>query len=368
MHLCCYNAALVSCVGDYWLVKHSLQVVASLLFGLILSAGSWAALVQGLYSAEVVVADKSQAELTAGSSQALSEVLVKISGRSDVLQNSVLRSALGDARNLVQQYAYTRHSEGSGELLARFEFDRTVISDLVAQAGVPLWTANRPTVLLWMVIEGPQGRQFPSGEAYVEMSDRIRDEFGRRGVPVQFPLYDLNDAAAISVDELWRLNASSVTGASQRYDIQHILAGRLATLSDGSWVGDWTFLSDNSRIDRSIRAGDAQAFLQAGVSLVAEEMSAKYAVAPSTRVSEGVKVLVSGVSSYSDYASIVAWLEGLELIKSANIEQIKGDTIQLNLIAQADAGQLAAIIELNKHLIPVRSPQSTVQLSYQWQN
>jgi hypothetical protein len=77
--------------------------------------------------------------------------------------------------------------------------------------------------------------------------------------------------------------------------------------------------------------------------------------------------LVSGVSGYNDYASIVAWLEGLELIEFANVESIRGDTIQLNLVAQADATQLAAIIELNEHLLPVLSHDSAVQLSYQWQ-
>jgi len=348
-------------------LKVSLQIIASLVLGLVLTSASHAVVVKNLYSAEVAVADNSQKALSAGSRAALSEVLVKISGNAEVLQNPVLQSALGNARNLVQQYAYSRQQGDSGELLARFEFDDSVISNLVAKAGVPLWTSNRPSVLVWMVIEGPQGRQFLNRESSPEMMDRVAEEFTRRGVPARFPLYDLNDSAAISVDELWRLNAPLLATASQRYDVQHILAGRLATLSNGSWVGDWSYISENSRIDRSIRVGDPEAFLQAGVSLVAEEMSARYAVAPSATVADGVKVLVSGVTNYSDYSSIVAWLQGLELIELANVETIRGDTIQLNLVAQADARQLAAIIELNKRLIPVRDPDAGVQLSYQWQ-
>ena len=355
-------------IWGYCVGKVSLQIIALVYLGLSMSLNSYAAVVKDLYSAEVVVADNGQQALAVGSRAALSEVLVKISGSEDVLQNPVLRSALGDARNLVQQYAYVRKESDSGELWARFEFDEVVVSGLVAKAGAPLWTANRPPILVWMVIEGPKGRQFLTRESSPEMMLRVTEEFARRGVPAQFPLYDLNDSAAISVDELWRLNAPSLAGASQRYGVNHILAGRLATLSSGSWVGDWSYFSENSRIDRSIRVGDPEAFLQAGVSLVAEEMSAKYAVAPSTTVAEGVKVQVTGVSKYADYASIVAWLEGLELIEFANIEQIRGDTIQLNLVAQADAGQLAAIIELNEHLVPVHSPDSVVQLSYQWQN
>ncbi|MBE9539720.1 MAG: DUF2066 domain-containing protein [Proteobacteria bacterium] len=349
------------------MLRVSRQIIVSLLLGLTLSVNSFAAVVADLYSAEVAVADNSEAALTAGAKAALSEVLVKVSGSTDVLQNPVLQSALGNARNLVQQYAYTRQQGNSGELRARFEFDDSIISEMLGKAGAPLWTANRPSVLVWMVIEGPAGRQFLNRESSPEMLSRVTEDFARRGVPVQFPLYDLNDTAMISADEVWRLNAASLSGASQRYGVQHILAGRLAILSNGSWVGDWSYLADNSRIDRSIRVGDPEAFLQAGVSLVAEAMSAKYAVAPSTSASEGVKVLVSGVSNYSDYAGIVVWLEGLELIEVANVEQIRGDTIQLNLVAQADAGQLAAIIELNKRLLPVRSSDSDIQLSYQWQ-
>ena len=349
------------------MLKVSIQIITFSFVLLALSSPSHAVVVKDLYSAEVVVADNSQAALNAGAREALSEVFVKVSGSTDVLQNPILLSALGNSRSLVQQYAYSRQQSDAEELLARFEFDDSVISNLVARAGVPLWTANRPDVLVWMVIEGGQGRQFLNRESSPQMMSRVMEEFTRRGVPAQLPLYDLNDAAAISVDELWRLNAGSVTGASQRYGVQDILAGRLATLSNGSWVGDWSYFSGSSRVDRSIRVGNPEAFLQAGVSLVAQEMSARYAVAPSRGVSQGVKVLVSGVSGYGDYASVVTWLEGLELIEYANVESIRGDSIQLNLVAQADANQLAAIIELNEHLLPTRTPDSAVQLSYQWQ-
>jgi hypothetical protein len=76
---------------------------------------------------------------------------------------------------------------------------------------------------------------------------------------------------------------------------------------------------------------------------------------------------VVGVFSYADYAGIVAWLEGLELIEHANIQRIRGDRVELRLHAQADAGQLAAIIELNKRLVPLTPADPNQPLSYQWQ-
>jgi hypothetical protein len=77
---------------------------------------------------------------------------------------------------------------------------------------------------------------------------------------------------------------------------------------------------------------------------------------------------VVGVNDYSDYANIVTWLESLELIDHANVETIRGNEILLRLTAQADAGQLRAIIELNKQLVPLSSVSGLDQLSYQWRN
>ena len=73
------------------------------------------------------------------------------------------------------------------------------------------------------------------------------------------------------------------------------------------------------------------------------------------------------MTAYADYAAIIAWLEKLELVERANVESVSGDTITLRLLARADATQLAATIELNKHLVPLAVAGPGAQLNYQWQ-
>jgi hypothetical protein len=218
-----------------------------------------------------------------------------------------------------------------------------------------------------MVIEDAGGRYFVNWETAPELAQQLLAEFSRRGVPVQLPLFDLADSAAISTEEAWRLYGPALQAASARYNVQNIVAGRLAALSAGNSVGDWSYFYSGDRIDRSVTAPDAGAFVREGVSIVAEEMSARYAVTSSGTDDSGVKLSVVGVISYADYAGIVAWLEGLELIEHANIERILGDRVELRLHAQADAGQLAAIIELNERLLPLPATEPNDQLSYQWQ-
>lgn len=332
-----------------------------------LTGAARAEIVRDLYAAQVPVADQSARALAAASREALAEVLVKVSGSEDILGREIIVAALADARDHVQQYAYVPGAGPRGEIAARFEFDGTYVTQLVTSAGAPLWTANRPLVLLWLVVQDEGGRYFVNPDSAPEQAAQLLAEFARRGVPVQFPLYDLADARALAVDEAWHLSSAGLRGASARYAVHNIMAGRMVLLSSGSAIGDWSYLHDGERIDRSVSTPDMATFIREGVSIVAREMVARYAVAPSGEGIEGLTMTVSGVSSYADYAAIVTWLEGLELIDHANVEQIRGDLVSLRLLAQTDAVQLATIIELNRHLVPLPSAAADRPLNYRWQ-
>jgi len=336
------------------------------LLALFAARGAVAEVVADLYSASVPVEDQSAKALNAASRQALSEVLVKVSGSTALLQSPPVVSALGEARSQVQQYAYVRGEAGEAPLWVRFEFDGGYITDLVTQAGAPLWTANRPQVLAWVVIEDEQGRRFISWDGTPQQAKQLDNAFSRRGVPLQLPVFDLGDLAALSPDDAWRLEEAAILAASARYNVQDVLVGRLAPAAEGNAAGEWRYFYQDNRIDRSVTAPDLQAFFREGVNIVAGEMASRYAVAPTAGQEGGVLMSVHGVSTYADYAAIVRWLEKLEPVRHANVERVQGDRLDLRLEAQADATKLAAIIELNNRLVRVPDTGTGAQLNYQW--
>jgi hypothetical protein len=331
-----------------------------------LPAAASAVVVSSLNSAEVEVADQSSRELAAASREALAEVMVKVSGSEDVLANPVIINALGRARDHLQQSGY-RTDEERG-LLVRFEFDADWVTNLVVEAREPLWTANRPHVLVWLVVEEAGSRQFASAESHSEIISELRTEFERRGVPVKFPLFDLADSASLDASQVWGLEAGALRNASARYGLDHVLAGRLVILSSGEGVGDWSYLYDHGRLDRTVSAVDGRMFVRDGASMVAEAMAARFAVAP-TRGGDGDVVLyINGVNSYADYAGIVSSLERLELVEHANVERIRDQRVALRLATRADAEQLAAQIELDSRFQPEPVVNSYGELNYLWQN
>ncbi len=340
---------------------------------LLVAAGTVRAeMVRGIYAAEVPVTDQSSTELSRASRQAMSEVLVKVSGSKRVLDNPVIAAALGGARKQVQRFSYSKDPANPGGLAVRADFDSTYINGLVIEAGVPLWTANRPVVLLWLVEEGADGRYFVNADTAPPLVSALRREFSRRGVPVRLPLYDLTDAGALNPDQAWSLDAPTYVLASARYALQDVLAGRFSRLPDGSVTGEWSYFQGEQALRQPVTAENEAQFWQQGVALVAEAMAARYAVA-ATGDTGGLTVAVTGVASYADYASVVSWLESLELVERADIEAVRGDMILLRLQAKADAAQLAAIIELNQQLVPILpglpggDSGAGAQLNYQWQ-
>lgn len=352
------------------MIKLFVRCIGFALALLVFTGAVRAEMVRDMYSAGVSVADQSSAELVRASRLGLSEVLVKVCGSVEVLGNPLVKEALGGARDRLQRYAYSRDADAQGSLLVTMLFDSAYVTQLVIEAGLPLWTANRPLVLLWLVQEDSGGRQYVNVETAPALVTSLRGEFSRRGVPLQLPLYDLADTAALSPNQAWSLDGAGLLAASARYNLENVLAGRFARLSTGKVAGEWVYLREDERITRSVTAENEEGFLREGAALVAEAMAARYAVA-ATANDGGLTMSVSGVTDYADYAAIVAWLEGLELVERANIEKIEGDAILLRLQAQADAAQLATIIELNKRLVQlpdvISGPARTAELNYQWQ-
>ena len=103
------------------------------LLALLLAGNAWAEMVRDLHSATVSVANQGSKALTAAASQALTEVLVKVSGSRLLLANPVIVKALSDSRAHVQQYVYTRDELPEVGFSVRFEFDGEYVTASLGQ-------------------------------------------------------------------------------------------------------------------------------------------------------------------------------------------------------------------------------------------
>ena len=191
----------------------SVAVVVAQLFlvSILFSASAEAAIVDGLYEAEVLVQNQSKSEREQAMSSALTQVFKKVSGRSNVQTLPGVADAISNADRFLQQYLYRGVGEAQypipqaepGSQLAWFRFDENAVNRILRDNNVPVWGRTRPATLVWLAIEQDGSRYMLGSDSAEELRDVLEYEAQRQGMALVLPLLDLQDQRALSFADLW---------------------------------------------------------------------------------------------------------------------------------------------------------------------
>ena len=342
------------------------------LAGLLLLHASMAGavVVENLHRALVDVEDHGNRQLQRATRRGLAQVFVKVSGDPAVLEYDEVRSALDRSERFMQRYRYLRADDGSLKL--QVHFDPQLVNERLRDAGAPLWTANRPPVLVWLVAEDAGGRHRVTRDTNPALLEAIAEQLERRGVPAIYPLLDLEDTIELTVHELWQLDEIAISRASQRYGVANVLVGRVTALPEDRWMGDWLYLIDQDSAAASFYGDETPTFSARAIDLVADHMAARYAVAAESGGGGSVLVRVDALDGYPDYRQVLQYFEAIELVDAAWPAYVENDSVVFRLSAQADPEQLHRIIALNRSFQRQESPAPLDRgplnqaLAYRW--
>lgn len=329
------------------------------------SAAPHAEVVDGIYTARIAVTDRSSATLRSARREGLARVLVKASGDRTALARPEAVEAVRSAERYLLRYSYGDVGE-DGSLTLSLDYDERAVQKLLRDAQLPLWTANRPPVLAWLVVSDGAGRRFVGPEDTSGQAGALDARFRERGLPLQLPLFDLEDTATLSPGAAWRQSSQAIIAASRRYRGAEVLAGRAARTTTGRWVGDWRFLYEGRWLTRPVATDSYDEFAAAGADLVAATISGRYAVTGFEDGDQRHRVTLRGVRSYDDYLAAQRALGGLEAVRRVVPERLIGDSVSLRIEADADLVQLGRIIELDERFVPTPGEAAVGGLFYEW--
>lgn len=352
----CYNAPMPA------IVSKLLRLTLCTLLALEVVAVR-AEIVSDVYRARVPVDDRRASTLDRARSDGLVQVVVKASGDTQAAENEAILAAAKKASRFLRSYGFEESESG---LVALLDYDEAALRELLVQAGLPLWTANRPRVLAWVVIHDGDGRHFASASETPLIHAALQQSFQLRGLPLQLPLLDLEDAARISPGEAWRQSSGALLRASERYGEVELLAGRVATLSDGRWVGEWRLLDNGRWVVSSVDAASLDAFAEQGAALAADLYAGRYAVAPRDQGDERLRITLRGIHSFAHYRSACEAIRGLESVQRVVPEHVLGDEVSLRVHADADQVQLAKILELDHRFVATDDDSVQAGLRYEY--
>lgn len=348
----------------------------------------------GMQTQAVEVADLFQATITVNSresqqerrrafQEAMLEVLAKVSGSTQNTNPATIRRALNNPEPYVASWstqAYnlpldpTDPAAGSREVIEIVvNFYETEIQRLLDENNIPVWPGNRPETLVWVVEQDELGDRVMLGSSDLagsELLGRMREIADGRGLPLLFPLVDLEDQLRLNANRLWDMDEAAILNASRRYQAESILAIRIyRSLSGEVAAKSLYFFRENVFTYEQFELTETE-FLQGSINLATSELSQYYAVLLSgTDDSVTVSMRVDGIDSPSDYAALLEYLNTLEGVSSFQLNQVDQESLLLDLQTGGQLRQLVETMALEPSLQAVEELNRNgdeVSVHYRW--
>lgn len=332
--------------------------------------------VSGLYQGSSPVQSRdNERERQRAFSAAFRQVLVKITGNTEVLSRPVIRRAINAADDYVDTWS-TRSvtaADGSAGIELNVTFFEPEVLSLLESAGIPLWPGNRPYTLVWLAVQDELGdRQLvgSSSDDYRDVVSAIEQNAAASGLPLLLPILDFDDRRAITVDDVWEMNRDKLLAASSRYQSESILAIRLFRAVNGEVVGKASYLLRDQVMSLDAFEEPLAAFIGDSIDLATRELSGYYAVLLSgTDSAIEVNLTVEDIDSAEDYAGLLSYVGQLTDVNDVHIASVNQDVVRLRLSTGGQLRQLVETIALNRNLAPtgdlVRN-DNQVYMSYRW--
>ena len=313
--------------------------------------GSGIALAADEFFAEAVaVEDRSAGELARAAGDALTRVFVRVSGDEQILDEAAFNEAVQNAQSHVLLYSYQDDQDGGTRIF--FEFDDAFVRSLFRDHSILYWEQRRPPLVIWLALDEPFSRRFAARSDDVELLAPSLERMELRGVEVRFPLLDLADSAALSVNAIWERDFDQVRRASARYGTEHALVGRWIDLSDGSKLVDWYYVGPEQSENLQFRATELSDIWDRGIDLAVDAMRDSLAVTlQQFEMSEAIAVSVKGVKSYADYRAISSVFDELGQLVDLRIDSLNSDTVIYRVVGVPSAEQVARLIPSRSGLL-----------------
>ena len=326
--------------------------------------------VKDIYKASVVVDNRGDQSLRHGSQEALAEVLIRASGDSRAMESYDITQAMANPSRYVEQYDFDRITRVNPETglpepayQLNIAFNAQGINQLIRNSGLPIWASNRAEVLVWLLVEDDNGRRLVNGDTAPEIVTQLTAEAARRGLPISFPINDLEDQLAVTPGDVWGMFMDRIVAGSNRYNPGALLVGKVYAPGLEGQAAAWTFWMDQQQELLETRGQQLPEVLAPAIDYAADKLAEKYAVVLGEGDSDYVWLSVLGVETLTDFAELTAYLDDLVAVQQANLDLLQEAKTRFRVYLETDMENLQQLLALDKKLIKVPDQQVLPQVT-----
>ena len=349
-----------------------------LIFTSLITHTAWAQGGVEFYSAKVPVLSQGVAERKRAASEGLKQVILRVSGSQQAVYSERLFDVIDSALNYVDQFQYMPLSdeELNDSRLSQYKeaiklrFSPRVVEKILRDAEQRFWPINRPKTLVWLVEDNVDyGRQLVNQDNEPLITSALGKASEERGLPLMYPLLDLDDNIALPAEKAWALDEEAIRAASERYAADVILVGRYTRTSTGQVRSTWQYFHAGfSRVydnESAMQTPQEEVlFGKQALYPLADFLAEKYSILPRADQGQGVVLEVSGISSFAAYRRTLSYLEGLAAVKDVHVSVVSPGVLLLNLNTDTDLIRLESTFELDHKLVKVVDAESEIPV---WQ-
>ena len=312
---------------------------------LCLGAAAAAVEMNSLYSVQVPLDPDDPDSRNLAYQTALTEVLVRITGTTAVVESERIAELFPNAARYVSQYR-----PGPDNTLV-VSLDGPGIENVLRQAGAPIWGSDRPLTLIWIAVDWGQGEReivatddeerMPGDARSIDrnrlLRERVMEVAEHRGIPVLFPLVDIEDLENISFSDIWGGFDDLLLLASARYQADTVLVGRIRT--DSPLMNRWTWYLGEQRASWTGTAEEV-------INLLADSLATRFGVDSQSPL-ETIRLTISGIESVKAYGRVQQFMDNLRGIDAVMINSVAGDRIIYDIKVQGGTERLQRALELS---------------------
>ncbi|MGJ8668317.1 MAG: DUF2066 domain-containing protein [Oceanococcus sp.] len=323
-------------------------LILVLSFSLSLAHASDMAQAAGFYQGSSPLSGRDQAAREAATRAALGQVLTRMSGNVSVSVSDEAQALIAQAPRFVRSFRFAQDDIPATETeaaqtrqLLLVDFDAAALNRAARQQGLSLWDARRPVTAVWLLGPTEKGpRQLYERSRIEQRLPGLVQAAARRGLPMQYPMMDEQDQAAVSSYDVIGEDYRRLEMASARYQARHVLLLRIES-RDGLWYALWSFLrADQEPLRWRSLGEDPSIALSSGFDRYADELAGLYARRVAAGWVQDTRLRVVGVNSLSAYARVLSYLENSNLVQQIAPNELNGDQVVYQLRFEGETSDL----------------------------
>lgn len=298
--------------------------------------------VANLYQADVAAEGDWQQD-------ALKQVLIRVSGKSDIAAAPELEGEFKQASAYIKQFEAIRHADGNR---MRVLLDAVKVNQLLQQNNVAVWGALRPDILVWLVQQQDGNRNFVR-RSEQPLNAALQQSFGEAGLPLLLPLYDMDDLLNLSETDVWAGFWQQINQASVRYrpDIV-VLVAVDSTEQDGQSMLrlNWQRQENGRTYRDEILEKDESSLMQSFAASLSSQLAQQYASVMSAQSDSDYVLEVRHLTDLPALVQVQKLLQQMVGVSEVTIVRYDSDSAQYKLSTSISADDLMNALRFNPRL------------------